>query len=169
MHESATRIAIQAPHQQCFIQHCVSTTRGPPCWVPCQETSVHLCSRFNADPSNLLAQWAATAALALSGTSATHIVENKGQHTLPLANSYSPTAHLPHVLVARLHGLKFIEMCEMLPEAWMPEVQETPSSRIPSCRAPISDIMVWTECYTLMAAVLAEKFPNKASQLLAYL
>ena len=41
--------------------------------------------------------------------------------------------------------------------------------RRPSRRAPITDILAWTECFALMAAVLAEKFPDKAPQLFAYL
>ena len=59
----------------------------------------------------------------------------------------------------------------MLPEAWWPETQDTSTcslSRRPSRRSPVTDILVWVECYSMMAAVLAGKYPDKAPQLLAY-
>ena len=39
----------------------------------------------------------------------------------------------------------------------------------PSLRAPITDVLAWTECFALMAAVIAKKLPDKAPQLVAYL
>ena len=66
--------------------------------------------------------------------------------------------------------MEFVEMSEMLPETWLPDTQDgTPTSRRASHRIRVSDILVWTECFALMAAVLAEKFPGKAPQLWAYL
>ena len=57
-----------------------------------------------------------------------------------------------------------------MPESWIPEAQDvSPALRRPSCRAPITDVLAWTECFALMAAVIAEKFPDKAPQLFAYL
>ena len=41
--------------------------------------------------------------------------------------------------------------------------------RQPRRRTPVSDILVWTECYALMAAVLTEKFPSFSPQLFAYM
>ena len=85
-------------------------------------------------------------------------------------SSYSPTARLPKKLVTRIQALDFIEMNEMLQESWIPEAQDASLVlRRPSRRAPITDILAWTECFALMAAVLAEKFPDKAPQLFAYL
>ena len=50
----------------------------------------------------------------------------------------------------------------MLPESWIPEAQDvSPALQRPSCRAPITDVLAWTECFALMAAVIAEKFPDK--------
>ena len=58
----------------------------------------------------------------------------------------------------------------MLPETWWPDTQEGESaSRRPSRRSPVSDVLVWAECLTLMATVLAEKYPAKSPQQLAYL
>ena len=66
--------------------------------------------------------------------------------------------------------LEFVEMSEMLPETWLPEQYEEESTPCrPSQSTPVTDILVWTECFSLMAAVLAESFPDKAPQLLVYL
>ena len=61
-------------------------------------------------------------------------------------------------------------MSELLPEAWIPEPNDASVAprRLPRC-VPVSDILVWIECYSLMVAVLAEKYPSKAPQLWAYL
>ena len=85
-------------------------------------------------------------------------------------SSYSPMARLPKKLVARIQALDFVEMNEILQESWIPEAQDVLLAlRRPSCRAPITDVLAWTECFALMAAVIAEKFPDKAPQLFAYL
>ena len=85
-------------------------------------------------------------------------------------SSYSPAARLPKKLVTRIQALDFIEMNEMLQESWIPKAQDVSLVlRRPSRRAPITDILAWTECFALMAAVLAEKFPDKAPQLFGYL
>ena len=61
-------------------------------------------------------------------------------------------------------------MNKLLPEAWGPNVLDTTTAlKLPSRRAPVLDILVWTKCYAVMAAVLAEKFPKKAPQLFMYL
>ena len=84
---------------------------------------------------------------------------------------YSPTARLPRKLVSKIQNLEFIEMSELLPEAWISDAaddsvgQKSQSRR----RSPISEISVWVECFAMMAAVLAEKFPSKAPQLFIYM
>lgn len=86
------------------------------------------------------------------------------------SGEYSPTARLPRKLVTKIQSLEFVEMSEMLPETWWPDTHEgESSSRRPSRRSPITDVLVWTECFALMAAVLAEKYPAKSPQLWAYL
>ena len=61
-------------------------------------------------------------------------------------------------------------MYELLPEMWVSDNQDAaPSRRKVPRRAPVTDILVWTECFALMVAVLAERFPSKAPQLWAYL
>ena len=38
----------------------------------------------------------------------------------------------------------------------------------PSCQAPISNILVWVECYSYMVAILASRYPDKTAELMAY-
>ena len=116
---------------------------------------------FEPNPSNGLAQLVAQVAPRSTVT-----------QPLPPAtpNSFSPTARLPQKLVTRINSLEFVEMSELLPEAWVPEPHDQAAApRRPSRCTPVTDILVWTECYSLMAAVLAEKYPDKAPQFLAYL
>ena len=85
-------------------------------------------------------------------------------------SSYSLMARLPKKLVARIQALDFVGLNEMLQESWIPEAQDVSLAlRRPPHRAPITGILGWTECFALMAAVIAEKFPDKAPQLFAYL
>lgn len=43
-----------------------------------------------------------------------------------------------------------------------------PMFRQHSQRAPITDILIWGECFAAMAAVLSRKYPSKSSELFAY-
>ena len=58
----------------------------------------------------------------------------------------------------------------MLPETWIPESQDAAGvPRRTFRRVPIMDILMWTECFSLMVAILVERNPSKAAQLWAYL
>ena len=94
-----------------------------------------------------------------------------GAHGMSFSSTvFSPTARLPRKLAAKIQSLEFIEISELLPEAWIPEYDNiSVHARRPPRRTPVSDVLVWTECFSLMAAVLAEKFPTKSSQLFAYM
>ena len=129
---------------------------------------------FEADPNASPAQLAAAAAAAHvsmgTGPTVQGATPLQPQPQVPQPSTYSPTSRLPRKLVERIVKLEFVEMSEMLPETWVPESQDTLGGpRRISRRGPITDILVWVECFSLMAAVLAEKFPAKAPQLWAYL
>ena len=90
--------------------------------------------------------------------------------TPPVLVQYSATTRLLPKLEARIQALEIIEMSEVLPWTWLPDHQEAASTpRRPSQSTPVTDILVWTQCFAVMVAVLAEQFPDKAPQLLAYL
>ena len=66
--------------------------------------------------------------------------------------------------------LDFTEMSKMLPETWLPDHQEAADTTCrPSWSASVTDILLWTVCFSQMAAVLAEHFPDKHPQLLTNL
>ena len=127
---------------------------------------------FDPEPGNSLAHSAAMVSPAtLSNAGSPHLAQPQ-----PLAQStatqytYSATTCLPLKLVSRIRALEFIEISEMLPEALLPDHQETGATACrPSRSTPVTDILVWTECFLMMEAVLAEQFPDKAAQLLVYL
>ena len=84
----------------------------------------------------------------------------------------STLVHLPCRLHNKIAQLEFVEMSELLPEAWSAtEPQDAPSSslRLPTWRSPVTDIVVWTERFSLMAAVIVEEQPDKAAHMFAYL
>ena len=62
-------------------------------------------------------------------------------------------------------------MAKMLPETWAsvtPLVQDSAMPRRPITRGPVTDILVWLECFSLLAGVLAKKYPEKAPEFFAY-
>ena len=82
------------------------------------------------------------------------------------SSTYSAASRLPQKLVEKILKLEFVDMSEMLPETWIPKSQDTEGvPRRTSRRVPIKDILVWTECFSLIAAILVEMYPSKAPQL----
>ena len=84
------------------------------------------------------------------------------------------TARLPPRLVARIESLEYVEMAELLQEAWLTE--STPDSsaqglmlKLPRRSSPITDISVWVECFCLMSAVLCARYPARGPDLMMYL
>ena len=77
---------------------------------------------------------------------------------------------IPTKLRARILELDFIEMNELLPEAWDIEASYSccPSSRRQTRRAPIQDILLWTECYSSLVAILGSAHPHHIADFMAY-
>eukprot|EP00731_Ephydatia_muelleri_P014516 Em0008g236a len=88
-----------------------------------------------------------------------------------------PSGHagltLPTKLVLKIENLEFIEIAELLQNPWQTDTTESSAQslvlRIPRRSTPVTDTSVWVECFTLMAAVLAAKYPSRAPDLLMYL
>ncbi len=61
-------------------------------------------------------------------------------------------------------------MGELLPDSWSTQVEEQKCchQRRSSRKGPVSDILLWAECYATMVSVLATKYPQKTPQLMAY-
>ena len=87
--------------------------------------------------------------------------------------STNPVSRLPGKLVSKIVNLVFVEMVDLLQESWH-EMGDSDSATkmfwvVYQRKAPISDIVVWCECFCLMATVLAAKYPSKPPDLMLYL
>ena len=85
----------------------------------------------------------------------------------------SAAASLPQKLVKKILDLEYIDMAELISDSW--RLQEE-SEGVGCChhskrpkRGPVSDIVLWTDCYATLVSVLVEKYPGKAAGFLAYL
>ena len=90
--------------------------------------------------------------------------------TAPLIPFIS-AAPLPPKLARQILELEYVNMAELVPDTWRYEEEGSKcchQSRRTSRRAPVTDILLWLECYASMAALLATRYPNKAAELVAY-
>ena len=93
-----------------------------------------------------------------------------------LAPSYpqptSPAISFPPKLTKKILDLEFIDMLELIPDAWRfaDEVEYKcchQARRVPKC-GPITDITLWIECYSILVAILITKYPTFAPEFMAY-
>ena len=77
---------------------------------------------------------------------------------------------VPAKVVRRILDFEYVEMSELLSEAWSTAEEE--SSCCHRChtsrRVPINNILVWVECFSHIVAILASRYPDKTAQLMAY-
>lgn len=77
---------------------------------------------------------------------------------------------LPPKLVKRILNLEFVDISELVPGSW--KLTEDTSSCCQHTRAPrrgpVTDILLWIECYSTLVTVLASRFPAKVPQLMTY-
>ena len=78
---------------------------------------------------------------------------------------FNPAASLAPKVLKRILDLDFVEMFEVTVDDMSPQVPGRPP---PPARLLITDISQWIKRYSLMAAVLCSKFPDKAGELFAY-
>ena len=76
---------------------------------------------------------------------------------------FNPRAALSIKVVKKILDLEFIEMAEVSADDDVPQVAGRGASRL-----PISDLSQWLERFSLMAAVLVTRFPEKAPELFAF-
>ena len=84
------------------------------------------------------------------------------------APSFNPVAGLPTRLVKQILEFEFVEMADMLPEAWQEDsltgADTHPLSHRLVRRAPIA-ITLWLEGVAWLALVLTSKHPTKAAEM----
>ena len=107
---------------------------------------------------------AAAAAASHSDTATTTLVSSAEQSVTYLPPSgYDPVAALPPKLVRRILNLEFVEMAELLPDAW-PEKSAAADGGHQHHRTqhlPVTDILTWLECFASMAVVVRTRYPGK--------
>ena len=74
---------------------------------------------------------------------------------------YNPGTAVSTAIAQKILSLKFVEMGDITSDDVYP-------GRPATSRPPISDILVWVEKFSTMAAILAKRFPEKAAELFAY-
>ncbi len=85
---------------------------------------------------------------------------------------------VPQKVAKKLLGGEYVDMAEMRPDAWrMEELMYAGQSDTPSCPAgsrganrkrPVTDIVTWMECFSVMAAIITAKASERAPHLFAY-
>ena len=77
---------------------------------------------------------------------------------------------VPPKLIKCIWSLEYVDMWELLPEAWREDTLQSGCchSKRPR-RELVTNISIWTECYATLAAILSIRYPAKAPQLMAYL
>ena len=86
--------------------------------------------------------------------------------------TYTYPQELPAKLVKKISDLEFIEMAELVPDSWRVEEIDyqccsTHNPRTPR-RGPVTNILLWLECYSSLVAVLSAKYPSKIGHFMAY-
>jgi hypothetical protein len=110
------------------------------------------------NPTSGLDLLAAAAAAALKPPKATLFSNDT-------TGTFNPAASLPLKIVKKILDLEFVEMSEITIDK---DHTQTPG-RLPSpLRPPIDDISIWIERFSLMAAILVTRFPDKAPELIVY-
>ena len=60
-------------------------------------------------------------------------------------------APLPQKLIKRILHLEFVEMADLLPEAWLLE-ETTMEAQLHRQKGPVTDIAVWVQCYATLVS-----------------
>ena len=92
--------------------------------------------------------------------------------SLPLPPIQLGASSVSDKIRRRIINLEFVEMYELLPEAWTAEQSQSEGccrqARRPTRRAPITNILVWMEYYSSLVSILGSAYPSVIGELMAY-
>jgi len=77
-------------------------------------------------------------------------------------------APLPAKLVKKIQALEFVEMANLLPEAWLLE-ESVVEAQFQRQKGPVTDILVCIQCYSVLVSTLSLCYPDKVLELMAYM
>ena len=104
----------------------------------------------------------------------TALAQGGGLNTIPPITStatISQTMSIPQKILKRIRELDYIEMAELVPDNWRYGEEEQKcchQTRRSQRRGPVSDILLWIECYSSLVSVLGAYHPAKIADLMAY-
>ena len=86
------------------------------------------------------------------------------------AGSASLSTALPPKLVNKILDLEFIDMAELIPDAWCHQEDDVccHHSQQTLKRGPVTCILLWVECFSILAGILMTKYPERDPDLMAY-
>lgn len=90
---------------------------------------------------------------------------------MPTTGSASQRLAIPPKLIKKILELEYIDMSELVPDSWQFREEEQKcchSSHRPQRRGPVSEILLWIECYSSLITVLAARYPDKIADFMAY-
>ncbi len=86
--------------------------------------------------------------------------------------SWNPgfTLSLPLKLRKKILDLKYVEMGELMAESWRTQEddQNDCCHQRHTRKGPVTDILLWVDCFASMVSVLSTRYPDKMPQLMAY-
>ena len=87
--------------------------------------------------------------------------------TLTTSSAFFP---IPEHICTKIINLEYVDMAELKPSNWLLNSDETEKVSFPfkKRKEPVTDILVWVQCYSAMASMLAERYPAKIPHLMAY-
>ena len=88
-----------------------------------------------------------------------------GDWPLAMAESgYDLAATLQQRKAERILLLEFVEMAELLPDAWTDEnmVLESGQSHNWACHPPVTDILLWLECFSRLRGNVMHKISEES-------
>ena len=77
-------------------------------------------------------------------------------------------APLPPKLVKKITSLEFVEMADLLPEAWLLE-ETAMEAQLRRQRGPVTNILTWVQCFATFTSTLATVHPGKTPEMMAYM
>ena len=149
---------------------------GHACQVLCEYLLLH--AGVGADTLSALPAWLPS----FGSTSTSSPVMTLSTATLPTTTA-TPLVHplegksvaniiLPQKLILKIVELEYIEMADLVPESWRLQEEEQgrcchQARRLPR-KGPVTDILLWVECYASLVAVLSTRYPAAVPELMAY-
>lgn len=147
---------------QTWLKHCPARAHGLLCSPPIQAREPPLsmcCQRSARPPPRVTADGLSGGVVsAFEGAKSPDVLTQ-----LPGFGSVSPK------LAKKIMAQEFVDMWELLPETWRLEAEGSCCQTRHPRHALVTDISIWTECYSTMAAILASVYPDKAPHFFAYL